>query len=206
MKLLLLSDIHSNTKNLEEILKSAEFDLLLISGDLTHFKKQDVVVIDEIISRYTTECYAVHGNCDHKEILSYELNAIDFIHGRSLELDRFTLYGIGGSLKTPFGTPSEYAEEDYEKIFKSFKFSEFNILLSHSPAKGILDKTNYGEHIGSETIRRYLEKFRIAITGHVHESFGVVKGDFIAVNPGPVNWGRFAILNLKNLDVELRKI
>ncbi|MCS7130961.1 MAG: metallophosphoesterase family protein [Archaeoglobaceae archaeon] len=206
MKLLLLSDIHSNTKNLEEILKKTEFDLLLISGDLTHFKKQDVVTIDEIVSKYAPECYAVHGNCDHPEILSYELSAINFIHGKSLNLDDFTIHGIGGSLKTPFGTPSEYTEKDYEEIIKGFKFSDFNILVSHSPAKGILDKTNYGENIGSEAIRKYIERFQISITGHVHESFGVIKEERLAINPGPVNWGRFAILDLRSMEVELRKI
>lgn len=206
MKFLLLSDIHSNAKNLEEILKKTDFDFLLIAGDLTHFRKQDVVAIDEIISKYTPECYAVHGNCDHREMLSYELNAINFIHGKSLSLDEFTIHGIGGSLKTPFGTPSEYTEKDYEEIIKGFKFSDFNLLVSHSPARGILDRTNYGENIGSEVIRDHLSNFQIALTGHVHESFGVYSDKPIVVNPGPVNWGRFAILDLKCMVVELKKI
>ncbi|MCS7144695.1 MAG: metallophosphoesterase [Archaeoglobaceae archaeon] len=206
MKFLLLSDIHSNTKNLEEILKKIEFDLLLIAGDLTHFRKQDVITIDDLISKYAPECYAVHGNCDPQEILSYELNSINFIHGKSLSLDDFTVHGIGGSLRTPFGTPSEYTEKDYEEILKSFKFSDLNILVSHSPAKGILDKTKYGEHIGSEAIRKNIDKFQIALTGHVHESFGVLKEEKIAINPGPVNWGMFAILDLDRMEVELKKI
>lgn len=206
MKLLLLSDIHSNVRNLEEILKKEDFELLLIAGDLTHFRKQDVIVIDEVVSKYAQECYAVHGNCDHAEILSYELNGINFIHSRSLNFDELTLHGIGGSLKTPFGTPSEYSEDDYEEILKNFNFSDFNVLVSHCPARGILDRTNYGENIGSETIRRYIKNFQIVISGHVHESFGVAKDERIAVNPGPVNWGRYAVLDLRTMEVELRKI
>lgn len=206
MKLLLLSDIHSNLKNLEEILKKTEFDIILIAGDLTHFRKQDVITIDELVSKYAPECYAVHGNCDNKEILSYSLSGIKFIHGKSLRLDDFTLHGIGGALKTPFGTPSEYTEEEYEEVLKHFRYSEFNILVSHSPAKGILDRTRYGENIGSMAIRKYLKNFQIVLSGHVHESFGVLKDENLAVNPGPVNWGRFAILELESGEVELKQI
>lgn len=206
MRVLLLSDIHSNTRNLEDILKREDFDLLLIAGDLTHFRKQDVITIDEVVSKYAPECYAVHGNCDNREIISYDLNAINFVHGKSLELEELTIHGIGGSLKTPFGTPSEYSEQDFEEILRNFKFSDFNLLISHSPAKYILDRTNYGENIGSEVIRRYLDNFQIALTGHVHESFGVYRDQRIVVNPGPVNWGRFAILNLERMEIELKKI
>jgi len=206
MKLLLLSDIHSNVKNLEEILKKVDFDLLLIAGDLTHFRKQDVIVIDEIISKYAPECYAVHGNCDYAEIIGYGLSGIKFIHGKSLKVGELTLHGIGGALRTPFGTPSEYSEKDYEEILRTFKFSDFNFLVSHSPAKGILDRTRYGENIGSEAIRRYIENFQVILTGHVHESFGVLKDEWIAVNPGPVNWGRFAILDLRKMEVELGQL
>ncbi len=206
MKLLLLSDIHSNVKYLEEILKKVDFDLLLIAGDLTHFRKQDVILIDEIVSKYAPECYAVHGNCDNAEILSYGLNGINFIHGKSLELEEITLYGIGGSLKTPFGTPSEYTEKDYEEILRNFRFSDFNILVSHSPARGVLDRTKYGENIGSEAIRKYLKNFQVVVSGHVHESFGVLKDERVAVNPGPVNWGRFAILDLRKMEVKLGQL
>jgi putative phosphoesterase len=206
MKLLLLSDIHSNVRYLEEILKEVEFDLLLIAGDLTHFRKQDVISIDEIVSKYAPECYAVHGNCDNAEILNYGLNGISFIHGKSLELGEITVHGIGGSLTTPFGTPSEYTEKDYEEILKNFRFSDFNILVTHCPAKGILDRTKYGENIGSEAIRRHLKNFQIVLSGHVHESFGVLKDERVAVNPGPVNWGRFAILDLGKMEVELRQL
>lgn len=206
MKLLLLSDIHSNIGNLEEILKKEDFELLLIAGDLTHFRKQDVIVIDDLVTKYAPECYAVHGNCDHAEILDYKLEGINFIHGKSLEVAEITLHGIGGSLRTPFGTLSEYSENDFEEILKNFNFSDFNILVSHCPARGILDRTNYGENIGSEAIRRYIENFQIVISGHVHESFGVIKDERIAVNPGPVNWGRYAILDLRTMEVKLKKI
>ncbi|MEM0350680.1 MAG: metallophosphoesterase family protein [Archaeoglobaceae archaeon] len=206
MKLLIASDIHSEVEKLKAIIKKESFDLLLISGDLTDFKISDALLIDRILSSEGLECYAVHGNCDYEEILELELESIEFVHGRSIKIGDFTLHGIGGSLQTPFNTPSEYPENYFAEIFKKFNYSTLNILLSHSPAKGILDKTKHGLNVGSEEIAKKIENFDIAITGHVHESFGVYRGKVFVINPGPVAWGRFATLNLNEMIVELKKI
>ncbi|MEM3896466.1 MAG: metallophosphoesterase family protein, partial [Archaeoglobaceae archaeon] len=133
MKLLLASDIHSNIRNFKEIVERESFDVLLISGDLTNFRKSDVFSIDEILSKLGVECYAVHGNCDYEEILRYDLQSVRFIHGKSVKVDDVTIHGLGGSLPTPFETPSEYPEQYFSKLLDNFKISEFNVLLSHSP-------------------------------------------------------------------------
>lgn len=206
MKLLLTSDIHSNVRNFKEIVEKEEFDVLLISGDLTNFNKGDVFRIDEVLSGLEVECFAVHGNCDYEEILRYDLQNIRFIHGKTVKVDEIAIHGLGGSLPTPFETPSEYSEQYFASILENFELSEFNILLSHSPAKGILDRTKHGENIGSEEIAKRLSNFKIAITGHVHEQYGIYRGKSLVVNPGPVAWGLYAVLNLDSLNVEIRRI
>ncbi|MFN3383512.1 MAG: metallophosphoesterase family protein [Archaeoglobaceae archaeon] len=206
MKILLTSDIHSNTQKFKEIVEKERFDVLFISGDLTNFRKSDVFAIDEILSEIGAECYAVHGNCDYEEILSYDLQSIQFIHGKSVKIDEISIHGLGGSLPTPFETPSEYPEQYFATLLENFKLSDFNVLISHSPAKGILDKTKYGMSIGSEEIAKRISRFNIAITGHVHERYGIHKERSIVVNPGPVVWGLYAILDLKSLSIEMRRI
>ncbi|MDW7989777.1 MAG: metallophosphoesterase family protein [Archaeoglobaceae archaeon] len=206
MRILILSDIHSCLEKMEKIIKKEKFDILLIAGDLTNFKNEDVLAIDRILSFEGIECYAVHGNCDYESILEYDFDSINFIHRKSVKIDEFTLHGIGGSLPTPFNTPSEYSEDHFAKSIESFDFSGFNILLSHSPAKGILDRTRYGMNIGSEEIAKKIEKFDLLVTGHVHECFGVHEGRVPAVNPGPVAWGLFAIIELEDMNICLRKI
>lgn len=206
MKLLLMSDIHSNLEKFREIVNKEEFDVILISGDLTNFRKMDVFAIDEIVAKLDAQCYAVHGNCDYEEIISYDLDNIVFIHGESAKIDEIAIHGIGGSLPTPFKTPSEYPEQYFANILSTFELSDFNILVSHTPAKGILDKTKHGVNVGSEEIAKKISDFEIAITGHVHECHGVYKEKNLVVNPGPVAWGLYAMLDLKTAQFEMRRI
>ncbi len=206
MRVLVLSDIHSSLRNLGKIISAVDFDLLLVAGDITNFKSEDVLKADEIISRFTDACYAVHGNCDYEEVLNFDLDAIEFVHARSVRLDDFVLHGIGGSNITPFGTPSEYTEEEMEKFFSKLEFSERNILLSHCPPKGVLDLTSSGVHAGCEVVRKYADRFDAILCGHIHESPGVFEGNFVAVNPGPAFSSRFAIFDTESFEVKLGRL
>ncbi|AAB90701.1 MULTISPECIES: metallophosphoesterase [Archaeoglobus] len=206
MRVLLLSDIHSSTQNLEKILKAAEYDAVFIAGDLTQFRPKDAKVVDEIISEQTDSCLAVHGNCDHEAILGEKYKALKFIHGKSVEFDGYTVHGVGGSGITPFNTPSEYTEREILEIMDNFVLRDFNILLSHCPPKGFLDRTYSGVHAGCEAIRERMIEFDVILCGHIHESHGVVDSPQLIVNPGPVMWGRFAVIDVEKKVVELRKL
>ncbi len=206
MKVLLLSDIHSDFEKLETILRKSEFDVLFIAGDFTHFRPADVFKADEIISKYTSSCYAVHGNCDHEQVLQHNYDAITFIHRKSLPFEDFILHGIGGSGFTPFNTPSEYSENEIMEMVRELKLGGRDILLSHCPPKGILDRTYSGLHAGCDAIRDVIESFEIVMCGHIHESHGVVRNPTLVVNPGAAMWGRYALIDLKTFEVELRKV
>ena len=49
-----------------------------------------------------------------------------------------------------------------------------DILITHTPPKGILDLTSAGKSIGCEDLRASVDKLqpRVHIFGHVHESYG----------------------------------
>ncbi|MET1123741.1 MAG: metallophosphoesterase [Archaeoglobaceae archaeon] len=205
MKILLISDIHSSFGNLKRVLADASFDIVAIAGDITNFRSEDVKHADAIIAKFGY-AYAVHGNCDYEEILEYDLDAIEFVHARSVRVDDFVLHGVGGSGITPFNTPSEYGEDEMEFFFSKFRLGERNFLLSHCPPKGILDRTRFGMHAGCEVIRRHADDFELIMCGHIHESPGVFRGSFVAVNPGPVFERRYALVETEGLNVELRKV
>jgi|Deesub1362A_J573_1020465.scaffolds.fasta_scaffold00870_18 hypothetical protein len=204
MKLLIIADIHSYFLQLDKILKEVEFDLLLLAGDLTHYKGSDVTKIDEIVSRYTDECFAVHGNCDPEHILRTELDTIRFIHATSIKLsENITLHGVGGSTFTPFNTPTEYSEDEMERFISMLKITDgLNLLLSHSPPRNMVDVTMSGENAGSKALMKHAKKFSFIMCGHIHEASGVDrKGRTIAVNPGPAAWGRYAVAEVDNSEV-----
>ncbi len=207
MRFLVLSDIHSNFYAFERILKNEEFDVLLIAGDITDFRASDVLLADKIVGKYCDCCFAVHGNCDPEEVLNFELENIEFIHAKSVKLSNYTLHGLGGSNYTPFMTPSEYSEERIESFMENFKFSDYNILLTHCPPKGVLDKTYHGENAGSEAIRNVIDKFDLVFCGHIHEAYGIERiGKTLVVNPGPAMWGMYVLFDLDRFSAVFKSI
>ena len=69
-----------------------------------------------------------------------------------------------------------------------------------------MDRTKHGENIGSEEIKKRLKDFDLAITGHVHECSGINRDITTVVNPGPVAWGMFAVVELEEMRVELKRV
>jgi len=57
--------------------------------------------------------------------------------------------------------------------------SGLDVLITHGPPFGILDRTSTGEHAGCELLRAAVERARprLHVFGHVHEGYGVVERD-----------------------------
>lgn len=51
-----------------------------------------------------------------------------------------------------------------------------DVLVTHSPPMGVLDKTRHGQHVGCEELAKALGRIqpRVHIFGHIHESTGEV--------------------------------
>ncbi len=67
------------------------------------------------------------------------------------------------------------------------------MVVTHSPPKGVADRTSAGRSVGSTAIRAALERIRprLAVCGHIHDSQGVsgLIGATRVHNLGPVpNW------------------
>ncbi len=205
MKALVVSDIHSAFRRLERIISAENFDVIVVCGDITDFAPNHIPQFLEAVADYA--CVAVHGNCDPPEAVSLLQNSdIHFVHGKSIELDGITFHGIGGSNFTPFFTPSEYSEDEIGKIASNFTFGEYNVLVTHCPPKGILDFTYTGNRAGSQAIAEIAEKFDVILCGHIHEARGIEEREFLAVNPGSVSAGRYAVVNLEERRAELRQV
>jgi Icc-related predicted phosphoesterase len=88
------------------------------------------------------------------------------------------------------GTPMESEEE----LFKRYRNipNDTHVLLTHTPVKGILDKTYSGEYTGSEALMlrvSKLKELRLHCCGHIHESYGVaIVDEVIYVNAAVDNW------------------
>ena len=117
------------------------------------------------------------------------------------------LVGFGGALPGIFNnfvkTEEQFAK-GLEKLFSEtqskVKENEIVILVAHNPPfSEKLDKVFTGEHIGSHSIRKIIEKFNptYCVCGHVHESQGIETiGTTKCVNPGASKQGNAATISL----------
>ena len=213
-----IADIHGNASPISEmgsVLSSA--DLILLSGDITHFggQKEASEIINQI-KAYNPNILGVTGNCDTKEVDTYLEKENIQIHGRYIEIEGVTIFGAGGSLPCPSPTPNIYTESEYMEILDSstegIEENSPKIMISHQPPINTLNDTlSSGAHVGSETVREFIKKIEplVCFTGHIHEAPGIDEiGRTKIVNPGPLGTRSYAYLEISDqIDtLEIRKI
>lgn len=218
MKVLHLTDIHGNKKQLSSLSKWLETaDLVILSGDITHFgRKKDTEEIMLEIERYTKQIISVSGNCDYPDVQSF-MEQRNYFLGEDVKIiHNFCFIGLSGSLPCPGSTPNEYSEEQYNEMIHqrgSKISSQYPLLLiSHQPPHHTRnDRVMPGMHVGSRSIRNFIEKVQplACFTGHIHEGKAVDHiGKTKIINPGPFKKGNFAWITIENkeLHVEFKKI
>ncbi len=133
----------------------------------------------------------------------------DLIPFTKLPISEETLPTIPVELTVPF---NEYVlgkrlvSEPYEFLSEE----KPDLVFTHIPARGLLDKLKDGENVGSPGIARYLmeNKPLLICSGHVHESKGIARiskennKTRIAFNPGSfarggtADYGNFAVVEI----------
>jgi Icc-related predicted phosphoesterase len=103
--------------------------------------------------------------------------------------------GLGGSNLTPFNTPFELTEAEIKEELDNLVdgLDQNFILVTHAPPHDTLvDRTHDGIHVGSKSIREFIEERQpmAALCGHIHESRNTDKlGHTTIVNPGSIAKG-----------------
>ena len=205
MRLALISDIHGSLGNVRRFFREVgDFspDFVVIAGDITHFGGRKEA--RDILSAIPYKKIAVPGNCDPPEIVDVfeETDTVD-VHGKRAEIGGYVFAGLGASNPLPFSTLFTYSEENIHLILDSIARGA-DILVTHTPPYGILDRTMFGHHGGSEAIRKVIEEHRpkLSLFGHIHESPGVERNEHtVFVNAGPLKNGNYAIIDM---DGEIR--
>ena len=202
MVIIALADIHGNIKGLESCaLDLSTADLILLTGDITNFGRQeDAARIVNAIRKHKDRILAVPGNCDPPEVDAYLTKEGINLHRKTSIINGITFFGIGGSLPCPAQTPNEISEYEFgyslDKAATNFGSDGPMIFVTHQPPRNtVTDLALNGKHVGSDSIRKFIEGFQpvICFTGHIHEGRGVdsIKGTRI-LNPGPLRKGGYA--------------
>jgi uncharacterized protein len=209
LKALLLADLHGEYGKIESFMELNP-DIVFIAGDITNMGTSKDV--DTCFSRIDVPCFSVPGNCDPKEVVdALEQSSSVNLHGSTMNLGKISLAGVGGSNPTPFGTPFELTDKQIDDLLKvavaRMEKATHHVLLSHAPPQGILDEIG-GNHVGSATVGKYLDKFDLICCAHVHEQRGIYEGEgYKVVNPGPAAMGNCAMIHFgedaKDIQIEL---
>ncbi|MGP1520386.1 MAG: metallophosphoesterase family protein [Treponema sp.] len=205
MKLLVISDGHGAIDNLSALSTIAkDVDLILFAGDFAAFNQAHTGLpfLKKLCSLHKN-IYSVLGNCDHpsfiEELKIHNIN----MQATNTHFEEFVLLGSGGASKFTGTTPNERTDEELASDITSH-YNENQgdniILVTHNPPHGAkTDKVAPLVHVGSKLIRKFIEEKKpiIAISGHIHEAFGVDNiGQTLLLNPGALCDGRFAIAEI----------
>lgn len=214
MIILVGTDFHGDEETFRRFTVKAEetkAEVLLIGGDITHFGSiqaaKDLLLI---LTELRLPIFFVPGNCDPPSLVGVDIEGAVCIHGTHQTYGDVTFIGVGGSNFSPFGTPFEMSDEEIGEVLKrSVKrclLTPKCILVSHTPPKDTAaDKLYSGKHVGSISVRRFIEEEKpsIVFCGHIHEAKGTDRiGETIVVNPGSARHGNCAITIL-NDDIEV---
>lgn len=194
MKILAFSDLHlACARAADLVAASAEADLVIGAGDFcNHRAGLDEAM--EMLSGITAPIVAVPGNAEsYQELTSAALPNMTVLHGTGTSQGDLSLFGLGyGVPVTPFGDWScDLSNEEAATLLASCETAD--ILVLHSPPKGVADLTSLDMSVGSTAIRDAIERIqpKLALCGHIHDSWGVTGriGATQVVNLGPrPNW------------------
>ena len=209
-----ISDLHGYFPQLEG------GDLLIVAGDLTardkpierlqflqwlsdqNYKKKIFVAGNHDNSLVgmnirTVDNGQTHYLCDSGTEFEYFRCLDDFAHdGHTLERKKLKIWGSPWTLRFPGENPKALAftcrhENDLAEKWALIP-EDTDILITHSPPLGILDKTIDGYNVGSRTLMGslvYCFRPKLWVFGHIHESYGQMKykDQTICVNASHVN-------------------
>ena len=190
MKALVFSDIHGDYRALERLMDT-EADCYFAAGDLTSFGR-GLDRCGEIMQRRAGQVYVLPGNheSDAQTSSLCQKFGLTHFHERTFEAEGFHIAGFGYSSPTPFNTPGEYTEEEIARRLNPFSSLKPLVLICHCPPFGTpLDRAREGVHLGSRSIKEFLDRCQPAafFSGHIHEAAGATAtiGNTHCFSPGP---------------------
>ncbi len=194
MKILAFSDLHhSQSRAAQLVAASAKADLVIGAGDFCNMR-QGLDDAMALLSDLQAPLVAIPGNAEsYEELQAAASGSTHVLHGSGIDINGLKLFGLGyGVPVTPFGSWScDLTEAHAAEILSRCETAD--ILICHSPPKGIADKTSAGQSVGSTAILEAIERIqpRLVFCGHIHDSWGETGhvGQTQIVNLGPTpNW------------------
>jgi len=211
MKILATADFHGSLEASKQAAlkaKSIGADIVVICGDITHFGSvKDAEKILSPLTRLKLPILYVPGNCDSPSLLEKEVEGAQCMHGKCQTIGNLSFIGAG-SIPADRVHPSPLDVSDEEILgaltqgLKQCESSSRLVVIAHSPPINTkLDITYFGGHVGSSSLRRFIEQTQpsVVFCGHIHEARGIdYIGKTVVANMGPARHGYCAVTDFNH--------
>lgn len=183
-KIILLSDSHGKHKQVQ----LPDGDLLLHAGDLTGkgFAWQVREFMEWFAEQPHRHKVLIAGNHDFlaeekpEEFLALVPPGVIYLNDSGVELEGIKIWG---SPIQPWFYDWAFNRRRGPEIAAHWALipEDTDILITHGPPFGILDRTATGQHVGCEDLSARLAQVRprLHVFGHIHEAYGHVQRDGI---------------------------
>jgi Icc-related predicted phosphoesterase len=188
VKIVAISDTHGKHQNLV----LPEGDILIHAGDVSSMGKESE--IKDFFNWFSKTDFTykilIAGNHDfYFEKISHNTKALEelipanviYLNDSGVEIENLkgTTFRIWGSPIQPWfynWAFNRYRGEDIKRHWDKIP-QNIDILITHGPAYGILDKTTRNENVGCEDLLEKIKevKPKFHICGHIHEAYGGIK-------------------------------
>ena len=195
MKFVLFSDIHCREDLCISIIeKSKTADVAIGAGDFASFR-HGLPKVMAVLTQIAIPTILVPGNHESQAELIAACKGVDHfhvLHGDTIRIHGQDFAGLGyGIPETPFGSWS-VDFSDQEAWIQLPQTDERCVLVTHSPPYGCLDRMPVEGHMGSKSIRTYIEQKRphFVVCGHIHENWHQMDQveDIPIINAGPFGY------------------
>ncbi|MBI4451054.1 metallophosphoesterase [Candidatus Woesearchaeota archaeon] len=191
MRILAFADIHGSPsliKSLEQLVRRKP-DLCICCGDFTLFE-QRIEYILASFERLGVPVLILHGNHEDEATVRHlcrNRKNLHFVHKRIYWAGDVAFVGYGGD---GFSVRDKAFETFMYKQRAVLKKARSIVLVTHGPPYNTALDDIGGWHVGNKSYRDAILKdsrIRLALSGHIHETFGRHGrlGKATLLNPGP---------------------
>jgi Icc-related predicted phosphoesterase len=191
VKIVCLSDTHMHHKKI----KMPEADMIIHAGDFTY--RGELEEVQKFLKWYGEQkakyklliCgnHEVEISKQPTQLLQQlcENQGIQLLNNTYTIIEGLIIFGSPNSNKFGHGWAYNSTEEELKEIYSKIP-KETDIVVTHGPAYGMLDKTLTSKNVGSMSLRERLSELhnlKLHITGHIHESRGIMfRNRYMTIN------------------------
>ncbi|WP_333559659.1 metallophosphoesterase family protein [Shimia sp. Alg240-R146] len=191
VKVLAFSDLHRAAPAARKLVEmSRDADVVIAAGDFTNHRK-DLAGAMALLDGLRTPVVMVPGNNESEdELRATAPEGAIVLHGQGAEVAGLRFFGLGYAVPvTPFKDWScDLTEAQGAEMLA--ECGDVDVLISHSPPKGVVDVTSQGLSLGSTSVLDTIERLQppLVVCGHIHDCWGqsAMVGASRVVNLGPV--------------------